>query len=242
MSIATHYILTNNTGALITLPNFQTVSPGLSAALSIHDYLLYCQYSQEFLQQVDDGDITVQYYTGDSVIVPKPATASRKPIQELFVPSDGRLAFTAPVSGVDPTGDNHLTTRQYVDFFVAPISGFGSNFAYTQSEGESSTSSTTYQQKLRMTTPSLTGAYYYIGWTYEYTGDGDPIHTQVDLNDGTQCGYHYSDSHEEYQRVSGFCIKYLSGVNTIDVDFRADNSRDTVYIRRVTIILWRVSN
>jgi len=115
MSIATHYILTNNTGALITLPNFQTISPGLSAALSIHDYLLYCQYSQEFLQQVDNGDITVQYYTGATVIVPKPATASLRPIQEIYMPTDARLAFTAPVSGVAPTLDNHLTTRYYVE-------------------------------------------------------------------------------------------------------------------------------
>ena len=238
-----YYILTNNTGNEIILPNNQTISDGVSGAINIEDYFMYAQYNQEFLEAVDNGDITFTYFNGDPVDVPKPAT-SLHPIQELYVSSDGRQAFTAPVSGETPIEDYHLATKTYVDTQVAGVSGgggvFGSEFQEESSEGESSTTSSSYQQKLRLTTGSLPSGVYRIGWYAEIDGQTDPMDMQVELNDTDQIGFNdYDSSLSDYINCSGFYIDTLSGVNTVDIDWREGGGEGL--IRRARLEIWRIS-
>ncbi len=254
-----YYILTNNTGSEIILPNNQTISDGASGTVNIEDYFMYAQYNQEFLEAVDNGDITLTYYNGDPVDVPKPAT-SIHPIQELYVSSDGRRAFTAPVSGVSPTTGNHLATQTfteeasgnaltqanlYTDTQVAGVSGgggtFGSEFQEESAESESNTSSTSYQQKLRLTTDSLPSGTYRIGWSYEIDGNGDTSRARVELNDDDELSYYeYDSSLADFIQVSGFKYESLSGVNTIDIDYSMISSGE-IDIRRARLEIWRVS-
>ena len=203
---------------------------------------------------------------------------------------DGARAYTAPVTGVDPTLDNHLATKLYtlavsanalaqalaadIDTFTgltdtpsgysgkslqlvrvnagetalefAP-SGTGGGTAeleteYATSEGVSSTTSSSYQQKLRLTTSSLVAGTYMIQYSWEFDGDNEHGWSRAQLNDTTDLNEdRYDSSQVDYIMISGFAIEALSGVNTIDIDFRANSGGDTMLIRRARIALWRIS-
>jgi len=110
------------------------------------------------------------------------------------------------------------------------------------SEGESSTTSNTYQQKLRLTTTSLAAGTYMIQYSWEIDGDNEHGWSRAQLNDTTDLNEsRYDSSLIDYIMISGFAIEALSGVNTIDIDFRANSGGDTMLIRRARIALWRIS-
>jgi hypothetical protein len=206
-----------------------------------------------------------------------------------YMPTDASRAFTQPVSGQDPTLDNHLATKLYTDAASANAlaqalaadidtftgltdtpsgysgkslqlvrvnagetalefapSGTGGVAAldteYATSEGVSSTTSTTYQQKLRLTTSNLAAGTYMIQYNWEFDGDNNHGWSRVQLNDTTDLAEdRYDSSQISYIIISGFAIQSLSGVNTIDIDFRANIGGDTMLIRRARIALWRIS-
>ena len=249
MSIATHYILTNNTGALITLPNFQTISPGLSAALSIHDYLLYCQYSQEFLQQADNGDITVQYYTGDPVIVPKPATASLKPIQEIYMPTDGRLAFTAPVSGVPPNKGNHLALMSTVQTVSGAFeTTFGQYRYWASDETESGTTSSDWQTKLTVTIPASAvdvNRIFRIAWFAEFydTNSGKLMEVRLyNMTQDVETGFvSQNQLPNSTYFFTGFRYVEIEESTTWEMQWRRASAPGTVYIHKARIEVWSVA-
>jgi hypothetical protein len=113
---------------------------------------------------------------------------------------------------------------------------------YATSEGVSSTNSTTYQQKLRLTTSNLAAGTYMIQYNWEFNGDNNHGWSRAQLNDTTDLAEdRYDSSQIEYIIISGFAIQSLSGVNTIDIDFRANIGGDTMLIRRARIALWRIS-
>ena len=249
MTIATLYTLTNNTSASITLPNFQTISPGLSAALSIHDYLLYCQYSQEFLQQVDDGDITVQYYTGDPVIVPEPATASRKPIQELFVPSDGRVAFTAPVSGIPPQKSNHLALMSTVQTVSGAFeTTFGQYRYWVSDETESGTTSSDWQTKITLTVPAsavTVNTHYRLSWFCEFynTNSGKLVKCRVyNMTDDVETAYIIQQQlPNSTYFMSGFRYVELDQETTWEMQWARPANPGTSYILKARMEVWSVA-
>ncbi len=127
---------------------------------------------------------------------------------------------------------------------------FGSEYSDADSLGESSTTSNTWQQKLRLTTPSLVGGDYLISWNLlsrcssTFSGNTE---VQVDLNEGTIL-YHalkeLKDSGSD-QKIpsSGWDVRTLgSGVQTIDVDYRSDVVGSIVaYIWGVRLEIFRVS-
>jgi len=125
---------------------------------------------------------------------------------------------------------------------IVPI--FGSEFQEISSEAESSTTSSTYQQKLRMTTTNLPAGKYRIGWYFEtrQSNDADAVEVQVDLNEGTIIANveHEPDDARDIWADNGFTHQNISGVNTIDIDWRQQRG-STAYIRRARLELWRVS-
>jgi len=122
---------------------------------------------------------------------------------------------------------------------------FGSEFQEASSDSESSTTSESYQQKLRLTTSSLPSGTYRIGWYGEIkTGDQDKRGViRVELNNTTTLGEDHTepDNDNNYWSRSGFKHISLSGVNNIDLDFKCDESYMTTYIRRSRLEIWRVS-
>lgn len=125
---------------------------------------------------------------------------------------------------------------------------FGNEYQSNRSDSESSTTSATYQQKVRLTTTTLTGGTYRIEWFFEHTmgGDDKQFGFRAQLDDTTtmtegiiEAKGQYTDS--QWRSVAGWDEQTLSAAShTIDVDYR-DVGGDTAYIRRARVSLWRVS-
>jgi len=129
------------------------------------------------------------------------------------------------------------------------LSIFGSRAQNAASEGESSTTSDEFQQKLRLTTPSLPAGTYRIGWYCELSAGAanDPAKFQVQLDDTTTLGgkttkWSMTYSQGLWEPTEGFAYAILTAdTHTIDLDYAAYNSGDTIYIKRARLEIWRVS-
>lgn len=127
---------------------------------------------------------------------------------------------------------------------LTPI--FGSQFQVAVSEGVSTTSLGTYQQKLRLTTPSLPSGDYMIQYQWEFYNARKQGECRVELNDTTELAYNNTDKvlgelAGNYMLKNGFDVRTLSGVNTIDIDYLSSTGVDLMSIRRARITIWRVS-
>lgn len=122
---------------------------------------------------------------------------------------------------------------------ATPTQIFGSQFQQASSDGVSSTTSGTFQQKLNMTTPSLPSGTYRISWCYEATTSGffGTGNQRVQINNSTTVSE--TTSGATYVMFSGFTYQSLSGINNIDIDYSTNSG--TTSIRRARIELWRVS-
>jgi len=128
---------------------------------------------------------------------------------------------------------------------VTPV--FGSEYDYDSSDGQSDTSSSTPQQKLRLTTSSLPSGTYHIEWGYEFNVDSNKdsdFNAQVQINDTTTIAEQGDDQSWKTETVwiaqSGFYDAVLSGVLNIDIDYW-DSASNGVSIRRARIAIWRVA-
>jgi len=168
-----------------------------------------------------------------------------------YMSYDGsELSINNTVSGVTPTEDYHLTTKDYVDS-AGSESIFGSEYDYAESESESSTTSSDYQQKLRLTTETLPAGDYRIGWSFEHTSSTDRVDAvfNIEVDDTTSINELLPATQKKYAdgawyNQSGF--KHVSLTNashTVDLDYKAnvDEEAGTTYIRKARLEIWRVS-
>lgn len=167
------------------------------------------------------------------------------------------LIFTTVVSGVDPTADGHLITRRYLEDILLGTteSGtqignllFGSEFGYIVSESESSTNSTTLQQKLSLTTSDIPEGSYRIAWSYDWriskNNNGFNIRVQLDntVDFVNTTLYSYNDVTIWNPRIDFYYLSTLSsGTHTIDIDFCSSSTSATAYIKEARIEFWRVT-
>lgn len=122
---------------------------------------------------------------------------------------------------------------------------FGSEFQKSESLGESTTSSTTYVQKLRLTTSSLPAGDYIIQWSADWAGlsEDKVVAARIQQDDTTDLSETVmkikgSDGNGPYVSLAGHAIRTLSGVHTFDIDHK-DISADSK-IRNARLTLWRV--
>jgi len=152
----------------------------------------------------------------------------------------GPQGVTGPTGPQGPTGSSEAV--------------FGTEYENAENEGESSTTNTTFQQKLRLTTVSLPAGTYQIGWSCEAKPDDGEQRiagTQVQVDDTTTLCYSEIAGNVPYPgeipygfwtTVSGFkVIELEAGSHNIDVDFKRAGSSGTSYIKRVRLTIWRVS-
>lgn len=121
---------------------------------------------------------------------------------------------------------------------------FGSNFQQASNNVESSTTSSTFQQKLRMTTPSLPSGTYRIGYSIEgrCNSTNTALLLRVQIN-GTSIGEARVESQDanNYDDYSGFYYYTGSGVLDIDFDYCSSSAGTTSFTRRARLEIWRVS-
>ena len=123
---------------------------------------------------------------------------------------------------------------------------FGSEYQYAESESQSSTTSGSYQQKLRLTTSNLPAGDYRIAWAAEVDTTDSDMNVRIQLDDSTiinefEYGVDADDGGDpEWSALGSFKTLTLSGVHTIDIDYN-DDGGGTAYIRKARIEIWRVS-
>ena len=122
---------------------------------------------------------------------------------------------------------------------------FGTEQQDARSEADSTTTSSTYQQKLRLTTTSLPLGKYRVGWYCEGSNSGtsDRFQVRVQINDTDTLCEHSHESEDSRDRVSVAGHDYvenLSGIVNIDMDYRQQQG-GTALIRRARLEIWRVS-
>lgn len=115
--------------------------------------------------------------------------------------------------------------------------------AYAESDGVSSTSSTAFIQKLRLTTPTLGLGDYIVKISGELrnTGAGDS-EVRLEQNDTTELMFSTVVSVTAWEGFSGFkVLSAISGIHTFDIDFRATNGAGVADIRRARIAFERIN-
>lgn len=122
---------------------------------------------------------------------------------------------------------------------------FGQFYQFENDEGVSSTSSTSYQNKLTLTTPTLPIGTYKISWTVEMTNNsGDkPVEVRVQLDGSSENEIFYAPKFEdEYLGWSSFTSgDFVSATtHTVDLDFSSTSEGGTARVRRARIEIFRV--
>jgi hypothetical protein len=141
----------------------------------------------------------------------------------------------------DASDGGNLKKVDVIDF----IDVFGQNFQSASSEAESSTTATTYQQKLRLNTPDLPDGTYRIGWFYEYRSNTvtRQFYGRVQINDTLTTSLIISEPKDAINYISESGMYYYvgSGITTIDLDYRISDNADLAFIRRARLEIWRVA-
>ena len=114
-----------------------------------------------------------------------------------------------------------------------------SDYQYAGSDAESTTTSTSYQQKLQLTTANLASGNYRIGYSVEVTNSDKAKRAEVrvqidDTETIAEAGTASLILENDYVVVAGFVVRALSaGVHNIDIDFRA--VEETAKVRRARL-------
>ena len=171
---------------------------------------------------------------------------------EIVVQDEGSNVTNTPHTVLDFRGDTVSVSDQGNGIARITIGGtvFGTGYSDAESLGESSTGSTSWQNKLQMIVNGMAAGRYIVNWSFEWTqsSNGEEFLSQVQidnittiLNQSSRTPYYGAGSFGSFAYpVSGFGVVNLtSGNHTFDIDYRA--SGGTSYIRNVRLSVWRVS-
>lgn len=124
---------------------------------------------------------------------------------------------------------------------------FGMGYFYGEDNSTSSTSSSTFQQKLRLTTGSLAAGTYRIGWYYQWriSVTNNDFIARVQVDDSTTLFTHQQEPQDSGgdQAHQGCGFRHLAltaGVHNIDLDYSTDGS-GTSFIWNSRLEIWRVA-
>ena len=123
---------------------------------------------------------------------------------------------------------------------------FGQHYQYASSEGESSTDQTAWQEKLKLTTPSLPAGDYRIGWYYTWWNEDRTLEFKgrVQIDDTTEIHYREaepSDSVIAKSPSGGFAkVTLEEGVHTIDLDYCTSNASTFAHISTARLEIFKV--
>ena len=127
------------------------------------------------------------------------------------------------------------------------LGNFGSEFDDAASDTESTTTATTPQEKVSLTTGVLaSGGRYRVGWSYEWRlqSGSQKYNARVQVDDTTTLHEFFVEPQDtaNYDSESGFA--YIDGAGAavdIDLDYWSNVSAVTAHIRRARLEYWRVS-
>jgi hypothetical protein len=208
------------------------------------------------------GSLNTSSWSAHDQLYVDPSTAgaltSTKPTGTNLIQKIGEVAYSHAtdgeilVSGAGRVNDVPNLAQDYEwegdsDGVAQAVVRYGASREYAEDDTEDTTTSTTYQQKLRLTTGTLLAGTYRISWSAEL---GASVKVKnfavlVELDDTTTINEITSASvsdNDDYTIFSGFQELALTAAShTIDVDYKANEAGVTVAIRRVRISLIRVA-
>lgn len=117
----------------------------------------------------------------------------------------------------------------------------------SSNDAESSTTSTSWLQKVTLTTPILQdGVQYRIGWSAEVKGTSTTQRARIQLQLDNSITFAASDitarSSSDYIAIGGFYYYIGTGASSnIDMDYCSSNASNTAFVRRARLEIWRVS-
>jgi hypothetical protein len=175
-----------------------------------------------------------------------------------YIRTDGSRGFTATVSGIDPENDNDLITRKYMlgilDGSVSPPTASGViiqsliQFHYIEDSTESSTSSTSWVEKMRLTASGIPEGSYRIGWTFQWrhSKSNTQFNAQITVDDTAQIFLYLASPYVDvlyWQPVTGFYYYDVltSGTHYIDLDYLSSSAGSTSYIKECKMEFWRIT-
>ncbi len=117
---------------------------------------------------------------------------------------------------------------------------YGTQYEYEESEGLSSTSSTTLQTKLTLTTGNLPSGTYRIGYSWELSNASNGVLSEVGVQqDSSTIALCTFEADNDFHSLGGFKHVTLSGVHTFTIKYRVQSS-GTCQIRRARMEFWRI--
>lgn len=127
---------------------------------------------------------------------------------------------------------------------VFPGGYFGTELQYAESNSQSSTTATTFQLKVRLTTTSLPVGTYIVFWSSIISGSlaSTVVEAQLEQDDTIGLSSVRITPGPAYSTVfSGHVIREsFSGVHTFDIEWRREAGGGQAYIEQVRITLWRI--
>jgi len=161
-----------------------------------------------------------------------------KGIQELINKANEQIVFESKsIDIADEIGVPETTN-------ISSSSEFGSYIAEASSEGVSSTSSTSYQTKLTLTTTDITSGKYKISWYFETNGSSkEDAEFKIVLNTSTILSETNVEFKDETNWLTGGGFKYetlASGIHTIEIKFRSEN-KYTSNIRKARLDIIKIT-
>lgn len=154
---------------------------------------------------------------------------------------------TSPVSAdvllVEDSADSG--TKKRVQIGSLPVGVFGADFQRESSEDESSTTSSTFQDKVTLTTPALTGTYrvaFFTEWATANSGSRGPVRLYNSTDDVELCLSDFRGVQSAiYYTILGFAYVTMDGAKTFKFQFRSFNNSTEITVRRCRLEFWRVS-
>ena len=125
-------------------------------------------------------------------------------------------------------------------------SAYSGYTAYAESEAQSTTTSSTYQEKLSLALPTLTAGTYRVQWYCEIRNSSGSQDCQVKIEyDNTTVLAEINQEQKDasnYTPISGFRVIAMTGAShQVDMDYSNELSGNTMYIRRARLEVVRIS-
>ena len=123
---------------------------------------------------------------------------------------------------------------------------FGDEYTYAEDRPAATTSSTTFVQRLRLTTPDVPIGSYRINTSFLWNLDStsNDILVRIELNDTDTVWEMASEPKDSSSTQDlagmGHANVQLSGINTFDLDFAVESGATTARIKEARLEFWRV--
>ena len=123
---------------------------------------------------------------------------------------------------------------------------FGTRYQFEEAKAETSTTSTTtWANKLTLTTPSLPSGNYYVGFQLIWRSSSASREAEFRVQRGGVSLIEWEPSVSRTQDSRLECgfekTGTISGVNTFTLDFRVGGSATTIFVREAHLVFWRLT-